>query len=159
MLTCQPQLPESRVWHCVQAVPPTARFSNLWLFTFSVDVYLLLAHPTTPCCRGRVDASTDGFYALHRRPRGRTVGKCEIPRKHDASFAQSYHWVQLLTSGVTALVFVVIALAWWSTGLPPLSYYVWLVQLHSLPERRIIQVTDTTPMRDYRYDLGVHYAR
>lgn len=46
----------------------------------------------------------------------------------------------LFSTGAVLLILAILVLAWISTGLVPLNYYVWLVQLHSFPHRRIIQV-------------------
>jgi hypothetical protein len=37
-------------------------------------------------------------------------------------------------------VIFVLSLAWLSTGVRPFNYYVWLIQLQTLPQRRVIQV-------------------
>uniref|UniRef100_A0A915Q2T2 Ubiquitin-like domain-containing protein n=1 Tax=Setaria digitata TaxID=48799 RepID=A0A915Q2T2_9BILA len=41
---------------------------------------------------------------------------------------------------VAATIIVLISLAWISTGIPPVDYYVWLVQMQIHPNRRIVQV-------------------
>uniref|UniRef100_A0A915AKW2 Ubiquitin-like domain-containing protein n=1 Tax=Parascaris univalens TaxID=6257 RepID=A0A915AKW2_PARUN len=38
------------------------------------------------------------------------------------------------------VLIVIISLAWISTGIPPVEYYVWLVQMQVYPNRRIVQV-------------------
>jgi len=38
------------------------------------------------------------------------------------------------------LVILVLSLAWISTGIRPFNYYVWLIQLQTWPQRRVIQV-------------------
>ncbi|EJW74484.1 hypothetical protein WUBG_14608, partial [Wuchereria bancrofti] len=41
---------------------------------------------------------------------------------------------------ITVIVIVLISLAWISTGIPPVDYYVWLVQMQIRPNRRVVQV-------------------
>ncbi|VBB26688.1 unnamed protein product [Acanthocheilonema viteae] len=41
---------------------------------------------------------------------------------------------------IAIIVIVLISLAWISTGIPPIDYYVWLVQMQIHPNRRIVQV-------------------
>ncbi|EFO27509.2 hypothetical protein LOAG_00973 [Loa loa] len=41
---------------------------------------------------------------------------------------------------IAVIVIVLISLAWISTGIPPVDYYVWLVQMQIHPNRRIVQV-------------------
>lgn len=41
---------------------------------------------------------------------------------------------------IAVIVIVLISLAWISTGIPPVDYYVWLVQMQIHPSRRIVQV-------------------
>uniref|UniRef100_A0A0R3RT34 Ubiquitin-like domain-containing protein n=1 Tax=Elaeophora elaphi TaxID=1147741 RepID=A0A0R3RT34_9BILA len=41
---------------------------------------------------------------------------------------------------IALVVVVLISLAWISTGIPPVDYYVWLVQMQIHPNRRIVQV-------------------
>ncbi|KAM3723508.1 Uncharacterized protein ACO02O_06725 [Dirofilaria immitis] len=41
---------------------------------------------------------------------------------------------------IAAIVIVLMTLAWISTGIPPVDYYVWLVQMQIHPNRRIVQV-------------------
>ncbi|VDK68066.1 unnamed protein product [Litomosoides sigmodontis] len=41
---------------------------------------------------------------------------------------------------IAIVVIVLILLAWISTGIPPVDYYVWLVQMQIHPNRRIVQV-------------------
>ncbi|KHN77413.1 Uncharacterized protein Tcan_18974 [Toxocara canis] len=44
-------------------------------------------------------------------------------------------WVLL-----AVLVIAIVSLAWISTGIPPVEYYVWLVQMQIYPNRRVVQV-------------------
>ncbi|OZC09658.1 ubiquitin family protein [Onchocerca flexuosa] len=41
---------------------------------------------------------------------------------------------------IAVILIVLISLAWISTGIPPVDYYVWLVQMQIHPNRRIVQV-------------------
>ncbi|CAG9540847.1 unnamed protein product [Cercopithifilaria johnstoni] len=41
---------------------------------------------------------------------------------------------------IAVIIIVLISLAWISTGIPPVDYYVWLVQMQIHPNRRIVQV-------------------
>lgn len=47
---------------------------------------------------------------------------------------------QVLWVLLALVVIAIISLAWISTGIPPVEYYVWLVQMQVYPNRRIVQV-------------------
>ncbi|MCP9259485.1 hypothetical protein DINM_002429 [Dirofilaria immitis] len=50
------------------------------------------------------------------------------------------HAIQVIWFLIAAIVIVLMTLAWISTGIPPVDYYVWLVQMQIHPNRRIVQV-------------------
>ena len=54
--------------------------------------------------------------------------------------SNSKQYIQFTCIFAILLIFIVVSAAWYSTGFPPLNYYVWLVQLNTSGPRRVVQV-------------------